>query len=393
MPSTVVHDISLYEGVYINGVCSIATGVLLLYEYALTLPQEFETVWRRKWNATSLLLLLIRWTMVLLGVCSFLQPIQKSLVSPRCNIRIWILTIVRIICWAEIDFFIAFRLSAIWGHNRLLFAAIFVLGLAPVITNTISASISLPAYSPHLPGCFYKLRIAIPPSNFERSWKMYLCHEKYTHTTRCHRAGSHMGTGYFFVLFALNVAQIAVFNSQHALLTQFLQAIPLILASRFMMNLRQLGNRADWDTEAQPWTNYSTVVFNPNASYTLGNIGQYLDLGDELERDVPREWYELEDFAPDPDRSRTIDIGFSSTGAVYEYGNEPGPSIRGLHFVWLARPDPRYPFLVVLQHYAFSVFRLRRRRFVASTRTTGLPMSGRRRQYQSGASEAACLRK
>lgn len=75
---------------------------------------------------------------------------------------------------------------------------------------------------------------------------------------------------------------------------RFLQ--PLILTNRFMMNLRQLRTRADADAEV-PWTQYSTIAFNPAATALVGNIGELLELNDESEEPTRREWFELDDMS------------------------------------------------------------------------------------------------
>ncbi|GJE88864.1 hypothetical protein PsYK624_049510 [Phanerochaete sordida] len=69
------------------GLISLSASIIVLYEYAVTLPQEVEAVWKREWTATSILLLTIRWTMVTLGVCYVLQPLQYSdtLFDKRAN--------------------------------------------------------------------------------------------------------------------------------------------------------------------------------------------------------------------------------------------------------------------------------------------------------------------
>lgn len=45
---------------------------LVVYEYIITLNQEIVAVWKRRWNATSGLLISIRWVMVLSQILSWL---------------------------------------------------------------------------------------------------------------------------------------------------------------------------------------------------------------------------------------------------------------------------------------------------------------------------------
>lgn len=338
---------TFYGGLYVTGLCYVATATCLFYEYAITLPLELRTVWKRRWNATSLLLLSIRWTMLVLAVCYILQPIQKSEVG--CSIRIWIISVACIAGWIEVDCFIAFRISAIYGCNRSLFLLVFVLGLAPVITNSLAAVSFRGAYLPGLPGCYYLLitEISLEKYNLDYTICAYVTRstlilqdvvvliltwiKTYGQWKIARRSNFSLsvsmcllrdGTMYFCVLLVLNATQIAVFRTQGSVLSNFLATVPLILTSRFMMNLRELGARgggADDDAEAQPWSRFSSAVFARTGSAFVGNVGEYLDLGNEAV-DGHRPWYELDELESGADCS-VLEIGYSSTGAVYE-----GPS-------------------------------------------------------------------
>lgn len=48
---------------------------LLLYEYAITIDQEWNAVWRRKWTLVSGLLITIRWDMLAFAFISLLPVV------------------------------------------------------------------------------------------------------------------------------------------------------------------------------------------------------------------------------------------------------------------------------------------------------------------------------
>ena len=48
-----------------------------MYEYIITFGQEVETVWRRKMNVTSLLVVTTRWVLVLIQVTAWLASWPK----------------------------------------------------------------------------------------------------------------------------------------------------------------------------------------------------------------------------------------------------------------------------------------------------------------------------
>lgn len=52
--------------------------VLVIYEYVITIDREMQTVWCRRWTASSFLLLSSRWVMVLSAVRT-LSPIVSRL--------------------------------------------------------------------------------------------------------------------------------------------------------------------------------------------------------------------------------------------------------------------------------------------------------------------------
>ena len=54
--------------------CQMKWLVLVIYEYLITLDREVQTVWCRKWTASSLLLLSTRWAMVLSSMLTFFSP-------------------------------------------------------------------------------------------------------------------------------------------------------------------------------------------------------------------------------------------------------------------------------------------------------------------------------
>ena len=58
---------------------------LVAYEYLITFQQEIDTVWKRKLNTTSLLLLGVRWVMLALTIFNFILMSKSELVSGRSS--------------------------------------------------------------------------------------------------------------------------------------------------------------------------------------------------------------------------------------------------------------------------------------------------------------------
>jgi hypothetical protein len=52
-------------------------AVLVLYEYVITFEQEVSTIWKRRFTATSILLLSTRWVLVLSQIVPFIPSTPK----------------------------------------------------------------------------------------------------------------------------------------------------------------------------------------------------------------------------------------------------------------------------------------------------------------------------
>lgn len=48
---------------------------MVVYEYLITLDREVAAVWKRKFTATSMLLLSVRWVMLLIQIIDWLPPL------------------------------------------------------------------------------------------------------------------------------------------------------------------------------------------------------------------------------------------------------------------------------------------------------------------------------
>ncbi|EKM56356.1 uncharacterized protein PHACADRAFT_91681, partial [Phanerochaete carnosa HHB-10118-sp] len=98
---------------------------LVVYEYTITLGQEVAVVWKRRFTATSMLLLGIRWFMLLGSILDATPPTYiwcESKFSP-------------IVCHVV---FSALRVYALWQGSPMKYvclAAPLILGVVPVGTN------------------------------------------------------------------------------------------------------------------------------------------------------------------------------------------------------------------------------------------------------------------
>ena len=63
---------------------------LTIYEYAITLPQEVNTVWQRKWTIASVLLISTRWILLAMAITRLLLPTVSLMLSTSDS---WLITL------------------------------------------------------------------------------------------------------------------------------------------------------------------------------------------------------------------------------------------------------------------------------------------------------------
>ncbi|KIP11792.1 hypothetical protein PHLGIDRAFT_63188, partial [Phlebiopsis gigantea 11061_1 CR5-6] len=108
---------------------------LSIYEYFITLEQEANAVWNKMANATSFLLLTLRWAMVAEAVLSIMMD-SGSQVSRR-------VCVATCVVGSRTDIWLAFsalRIFAICDRSLPWALLVFTLGLVPLTTNLVSHS-------------------------------------------------------------------------------------------------------------------------------------------------------------------------------------------------------------------------------------------------------------
>lgn len=295
----VLHDI--LTGNYVN----CAMMCLVLYEFVVTFDQEVEVGWKRKFTATSLLLLATRWLMVLGPIVTFV-PVGPT----GCSTIYAFIDLSFMAAVAVISLFSALRVYALWQASsaRYAYAAVvLMLGLVPVWTNiylwtrTSIEYVELPLFSTcttwsALPdktnnallyftrGCAIASDVVVLVLTWIKSLSQF-------REMRQLKMGSSVstillrdGTIYFVALLVMNILQVVTYSTGlaggAAYAIVFLQALPPLLVQRFMLNLRQLS-APPVDSAAANVADLSrfSVHFRVPSDF-LGNIGEPLAHGD-----------------------------------------------------------------------------------------------------------------
>ncbi|GJE85345.1 hypothetical protein PsYK624_014240 [Phanerochaete sordida] len=283
MPNN-IGDLKVLQGFNIVG---SSFAALVLYEHSITLAQEVETIWRRKLTVPSVLLLATRLSLLLFAVTCVM-----SLSGYQCVISGNIGEIIIAAGYLPVYLFLSFRVFALWTRNWTLFTVVFVLGLTPTITNSLTAAAY--TYTPLLGPVTTCLTVIKPwaVSELNRGYTM----ERFSSWRNARRAKIQVtisecilqdGTVYFVyglilcleptayslsqsIMFAINVAQMAIFNDEVGeMLGVYVNGMPLVLGARFMMNLRQ----ASYCSNLLPYSATASV----HQTSMLGNIAEPLE--------------------------------------------------------------------------------------------------------------------
>ncbi|KAI0786274.1 hypothetical protein C8Q75DRAFT_735010 [Abortiporus biennis] len=99
---------------------------LVIYEYALTVDQETELIWKRKLNLASAIFLLNRYSLLSMAVVMFLQYFQFRDIQICSNIGMELANAI----------FFTLRIWAIWGRHWLLLVVLGPLTVYIIVTTS-----------------------------------------------------------------------------------------------------------------------------------------------------------------------------------------------------------------------------------------------------------------
>ncbi|KAI0083642.1 hypothetical protein BDY19DRAFT_1051727 [Irpex rosettiformis] len=136
-----------WNSVKISAAIELSSTALLFYDYLLTLPQEINNIWGRKFTLPTMLFLLNRYFSMIDGGLRTVQAISwEGYTEDDAN---------RLSNHMEICLVItAIRIFAIWDRNRVIFAFVLGIGLInPISTCYYTTTFVYSAFPPPLNGC------------------------------------------------------------------------------------------------------------------------------------------------------------------------------------------------------------------------------------------------
>ncbi|GJE94667.1 hypothetical protein PsYK624_108380 [Phanerochaete sordida] len=276
---------------------------MVVYELLLTVNDELSVVWRQKLNITSLVYLVLRMTLVLQVVYGLLPA---WIIPATTDVSCWGVQVTGTILqfWAYFltSAFSALRTWAISDRSYVLATIVLLLGIVPIPTNVYGYAVStnipsplsycnlVPMISARMSLMLLITRISVIVSDaVVLLVTLVKAYRGALEARRVHSEGSPQslfeciiqnGALYFIALLGANVLRIAFEFTQGwgSVANGMLDYLPLILACRFIVNLRRVATVRNDTSEDR----YSSIQFAVPAS-RLGNIGEILSTSEDAE--------------------------------------------------------------------------------------------------------------
>ncbi|KZV97790.1 hypothetical protein EXIGLDRAFT_729889 [Exidia glandulosa HHB12029] len=172
-----------------TGYLQVACTAWFLYDWALTIEDEIDYIWRRRWTFTKVLYILIRLTtLVLLGAETAQYVFLENLSKSQCDIFSWALAIATAVVIVEVDIVLQLRVYVMYQRSRRILwtnAALCVLNVAcaAIILVFFFSETQFVAVPPWIQGSCYDVR----SEALGAVWVAPLCYELYLTLLTVHK--------------------------------------------------------------------------------------------------------------------------------------------------------------------------------------------------------------
>ncbi|KAG1729362.1 hypothetical protein EDD22DRAFT_409083 [Suillus occidentalis] len=122
----------------------VAFGVLVVYDWVLTIGQEIELIWRQRWSLMTVLYLVIRYVGIPFSVANVLEIIPfVSLTDAVSNILAYATNATNVVITAMLGVIMIARLYAMYQGSRTMLIFLVIIFLAVNIACVVIAAIGL----------------------------------------------------------------------------------------------------------------------------------------------------------------------------------------------------------------------------------------------------------
>ncbi|KAI0705913.1 hypothetical protein BC835DRAFT_1302665 [Cytidiella melzeri] len=282
-----------------------SASVLFVFDYCLTVGQESNLIWRRKWTIATWLFIVTRYVALLSAGLQFIQnstisgyvrvpsssPFREgTILLGRCKgmtITTSTLSVAKFLCFAVLSkhvpsVFSALRVYALLEGNLLVTGVVFVLTLVPAATNIYKSCVTSFMVAPEFEFGFQRC-IGYSSVTEKLALGPYRTAQRHGFWAPLVIMLFRDGTLYFIILLIMNVIVVLRNNvlcsktytdpqpswEKYDFASPFLECFTPIIICHFILNLRQLGAHDDDYMSGQQ----STIV------RFAANLGQSVRFG------------------------------------------------------------------------------------------------------------------
>ncbi|KAG2107140.1 uncharacterized protein F5147DRAFT_837412 [Suillus discolor] len=123
---------------------TVAAGVVVVYDWALTVGQEIELIWKQRWSLMTALYLVIRYIGLPYSIINVLMNIPfVSLTDAVSYIMDYALNVTCVVVAAMVGVIMIARLHAMYQGSRMILITLVIIFLAANIAYGVNAAIAL----------------------------------------------------------------------------------------------------------------------------------------------------------------------------------------------------------------------------------------------------------
>ncbi|KAL4253581.1 hypothetical protein ABKN59_003432 [Abortiporus biennis] len=172
-------DPTIFEFIYYQAAGFASSLALAIYEYFITIDQEIDLIWNRKFDTISVIFLLNRYCVFIIAILFFLQSFDRQVVqrrhthfaSSRCSAANIVVSLASLGVELASTVFFIFRIWTILSRHWLPLVILTPLLLFIVVTTCLSNFLLKPVELPPLPlpygGCLLAISGPIPANSIQ----------------------------------------------------------------------------------------------------------------------------------------------------------------------------------------------------------------------------------
>ncbi|KIK40222.1 hypothetical protein CY34DRAFT_282628 [Suillus luteus UH-Slu-Lm8-n1] len=123
---------------------AVAAGVVVVYDWVLTLGQEIELIWRQRWSLMTVLYLIIRYSGIPYSIATILPSIPLvSLTDAVSNTLYHVVIWTTVVLYGMLGVIMIARLHAMYQRSRIMLIFLVIIFLAVNITCGVLTVIAL----------------------------------------------------------------------------------------------------------------------------------------------------------------------------------------------------------------------------------------------------------